>query len=1029
MEKAKKPRENVRKVDIQCGTCNKKFVIAGLDYPPKFCPYCGSSLNSQEKSSQSLSGSHLSSGGPVTLIPGHVPQAENIQFSVGPYQIINSIGKGGMGEVFLAYDTTCGRRIALKRIRTDLSEHQQMHNRFLKEARITSQLTHPAIIPIYAIHEEDSLVYYTMPFVEGQTLKQIFKTASKQDKKGEKSDPSLSSIPALVRIFLSICQAIAYAHSKNVLHRDIKPENIIIGTYGEVLILDWGLAKMISQEKNLSEEAEFSIEEEEKSHPLHQLTHIGRVVGTVSYMAPERALGHPANFQTDIYSLGVILYQILTLRFPFQRGTLKEFRQSLEKEVLYDPIEVAPYRDVPPMLSSITLKCLTTDLEQRYKSVQELIHDLENYIEGRSEWFQIAELDIERKSDWEFQENVLIAEHIAITRSTEVSDWVSLMISKESFPENTKIETLLRFGEKGHGLGFLLSIPEAAEREHLNDGYCLWISSDLSPSTKLLKATIEVVHAPEIYLHRHEWYRIRIEKIDNNIHFYINNLLQFSYISHLPLVGTHIGLLSRDADFQLSPLQLFVGSQNVKVNCLAVPDAFLAHKDYTKALNEYRRIGYSFPGRAEGREAMFRAGVTLLEEAIHTADPEAKEELFEKALNEFGKMHKTPGAPLEYLGKALVYQTLNDYEEEIKCFELGFRRYPKHPLLPIMQDHILYRTHESSRIHRKAAYHFMLLVVLHLSNISATVNVQKLFKSLQKHWEPLYFMEDVPLADSSIKIKNAQFAVQLAFWLGKHYILGEIVQELNKKAPRPIHIIGNALFSLIELGASSMAANLISLVQKNQDLTKDEEKSLNWLNLATASHQEPLEEAFALMIKKLPDSIDKSASRVLLHLMEAAIDQRKTDLVYAAEMHLKERQLDPETQLKMNCVSIWACLLDKKWKEADKRFSEYSMELLNHETTPLHFLYGCWLTGTEAKEIADVHFSGVLEISFPRSWALASHYLNNRPEQNHTWLQKAFSWEKRQLYRQLSLYYHCSGDQEKSARYQKMAREQLIQED
>ena len=142
----------------------------------------------------------------------------------------------------------------------------------------------------------------------------------------------------------------------------------------------------------------------------------------------------------------------------------------------------------------------------------------------------------------------------------------------------------------------------------MNDGYCLWIGSDQNRSTKLLRSTVEVVHAPEVFLQSGEWYLFRIEKFENNIYFYVNNALQFSYISDLPLVGTHIGILSRDADFSLSDLKIYVSSQSVMVNCLSVPDTFLAHKDYATALSEYRRIGYSFPGRAEGREAMFRAG-------------------------------------------------------------------------------------------------------------------------------------------------------------------------------------------------------------------------------------------------------------------------------------------------------------------------------------------------------------------------------------------------------------------------------------
>ena len=204
-----------------------------------------------------------------------------------------------MGEVFLAYDTTCGRRIALKRIRSDLVEHTQMHNRFLKEARVTSQLTHPSIIPIYAIHGQDNLVYYTMPFVEGPTLKEILRNTRLQK---EILDHIGGSILALMRIYLNICQAIAYAHAKGVLHRDIKPENIIIGQYGEVLILDWGLAKLTATTKKRQEQDELELPPEKEPHPLHQLTHLGEVVGTVNFMAPERAKGNPAIVQSDIYS-------------------------------------------------------------------------------------------------------------------------------------------------------------------------------------------------------------------------------------------------------------------------------------------------------------------------------------------------------------------------------------------------------------------------------------------------------------------------------------------------------------------------------------------------------------------------------------------------------------------------------------------------------------------------------------------------------------------------------------------------------
>ncbi len=1016
-----------QKKDKVCPNCGMNFALINSEQspPPKFCPYCSKLLEPLKSTYPGLENS--GSGESITLIPDHALLADKIEFTIGPYQVLQSIGKGGMGEVFLAYDTNCGRKIALKRIRTDLVEHIQLHNRFLKEARITSQLTHPAIIPIYAIDSEHSsehnLAYYTMPFVEGDTLKQILREARKRERKGEKID-SASSIPALIRIFLSVCQAVAYAHSKNVLHRDLKPENIIVGPFGEVLILDWGLAKLIKSGLSDNEAStESDAEETPQKHSLYHLTNLGKVVGTISYMAPERALGMHANYQTDVYSLGVILYQILTLRHPFKRGSLKEFRENVSKEILIDPVEVAPYRDVPRVLARIALKSLAAQAELRYPSVNELIHDIQAYIEGRSEWFLMGELNIQNKPDWEFQENVLIAEHIAITRSTEVSDWVSLMISKSSFSGNTKIEAKVRIGEKGHGLGFLLSVPEVAERVHLNDGYCLWLGSDINKATKLLRSTVEVMNMPDLVLYRHEWYHVRIEMIDNNIYFYLNDVLQLSYISHLPLTGTHVGLLARDDNFEISPISVSVGSQNIMIKCLAVPDAFLAHKDYFTALSEYRRIGYAFPGTAEGREAMFRAGITLLEHARNSKNAEANH-LYELALEEFGKLHHTPGAPLEYLGKALVYQTLRDYDEEIKCFELAFRRYPHHPLLPVLQEHVAYRLHESSRFHRKAAYSFVLLVLRYLPLLTTSNHIKKLFSSLEKHWEILKFIVD-PTVPIEEKIRNKLSSIQVAFWLAKPYVLAEIIDELLKSKPLDGDVLTNALFCLIELGSWKLAEIKFKEAKQNE-LLPPINKGLELIDIAITTHSQSIQFAMEVFFQQKRSDLRKEEQRIVLHLIDCALKKQNLALVHEIINKTADYDLAPELAQQINIYKIWVFLLEKNWEKAGELLHTYPLEELSQENSLLHFLYGCWLYATEGKDIAYIHFSGVLDVSYPRTWSLGTHFLIGKIGDRQGWLDKAFVWEKRQLYQQLSLYYHCAGDAAQVQYYQNLEENEYI---
>ena len=960
----------------------------------------------------------------VSFIHGHVPEQKNIQFSLGPYQITRVIGKGGMGEVYLAYDTNCGRKIALKRIRSDLTEYVQMHNRFLKEARITSQLTHPSIIPIYAIHGQDQLTYYTMPFVEGETLKEILRKTRLQEKRGEKLDHVGGSIPALVRIFLSICQAIAYAHSKGVLHRDIKPENIIIGQYGEVLILDWGLAKIMQSPIMQSPQEELT--EDEKSAPGH-LTNIGKIVGTISFMAPERALGTEATVLTDVYSLGVILYQMLTLRHPFKRPDLKEFRETLHLEVIPDPLEIAPYRDIPKVLARIALKCLSKDPEQRYPTVDSLIREIENYIEGRAEWTQYIELDIHNKQDWEFQENVLIAEHVAITRHTESSDWVNLMISKASFRENLKLEADLLMSEKGHGLGFLLSIPEAAERVHLNDGYCLWLGTQENRSTKLLRSTVEVMQSPDVFLKPLEWTSIKIEKIENNIYLYLNGVLQFSYISHLPLAGTHIGLIARDADFEIKNLRVYLGSQSVMVNCLAVPDAFLAHKDFDLALNEYRRIGYSFPGRAEGREAMFRAGVTLLEKSrgAHPID----DALFDEALAEFEKLHGTPGAPLEYLGKALVYQTLGEFDEEIKCFELAFRRYPRHPLLPILEEQIVYRMHVSSRANRTATYKYILLTVRYLHHVAKGSNAKKLFASLRKHWEPLPFSEHDPDEGASETLTNAAFACVLAFWLAKSYVFTEIIAEQIKiLQPSPI-LVCNILFCLVELGCWKLAREKWSeFTHKRSDIFGEQSKPFHLINILIKAYESSTRQAFEELFLVLRGKIALESERIVIALLKKCLDEKDFDAIPAIYEQFEARHLEFSQKgvIQIDAVRIAALLWQSKWGAAGDLLHNYSLELLNQESTELHFLYGCWLYATEGTEIAAIHFMGSLDVTYPRSWALFGHVYNGRIKEGQGWFQKAFLWEKRQLFYQIALFEHCKGNTQQAEHYLQLAKGEYL---
>lgn len=888
--------------------------------------------------------------------------------SIGPYEIIRMIGKGGMGEVYLVKDPICSRAVALKRIKPELKEKKNIKERFLKEAKLTSKLTHPSIISILNIHSSKEDVYYTMPFAEGETLRKILHTTKEQEKLGRPLHPIGKSVPALTRIFLQICQAIAYTHTRGIIHRDLKPENVIVGKYGEVTLIDWGLASYIEEEKK-KKETEKQIEKEaiEKGADKEEQKG-GKVAGTLTYMAPELIKGAPNSVKTDIYALGVILYQLLSLKMPLQRKTVGAFRKNVDREEIPDLFEMSPNREIPHQLASVALKCLSKRQVDRYKDVGELIADVKKYIEGRPEWIPMASMRLEEKKDWLLEENILLPKHIAISKTLDSTTWAALKISRKTFVDNVRIDATVCLEADSQGVGILFSIPEAEERRGIEEGYCIWLGSKSNPSHRLFRNNVQVLEAKRIFLEPKKKYAIRIEKIEDQIKLYIDDLLKLSFTSYLPLSGSHVGFLNKDGNFSVLEFNVLSGSLNAMVNCLAVPNAFWNHRLYDIAYQEYRRIAQSFKGRTEGREALFRAGLTLLEQGKAKDDPD----LFHAALEEFEQLFKTPGAPLEYLGKSLVYEAMNDPEEEAKCLELALRKFPKHPLLPMIQEHVIYRMHESSIKTREAAYRLILLAIRQIPNLMSLTDADALIESLQYNWENLPFIEDDP--DELTLV-----AIQLCFWLKKVPTLVEIGKEIIKKEPYNTVLLGNILFCLIELEAQEEIASFPIIESINRMFfSLKQEPSKDW------------------GVKEL---------RVFYYLIRNGLEERNFEELEICFKNLAQVKMSKQERTLFDSYEIWFHLLQKEPKKAEDIFRKYPSTQLTQESNPLHFAFGAWLYLVKGPKMAKVHFGSVLDTPFPSTPALPSHFLAGKINEKKGWITEAFFWEKKELYRQLELFY------------------------
>lgn len=574
---------------------------------------------------------------------------------IGHYIVKELIGKGGMGEVYLCYDPITEREVALKRIRPEMHAIPLIRQRFLKEAKIAAQLTHPAILGVYSIEENETDVFYVMPYIQGKTLKTLL-AGYRQSK---------ASTIHLVRDFLTICHAVQYAHSKGVLHRDLKPENILIGPFNEVLIYDFGLAEYADMNEESFDEMPVL-----KSHP--DLTRVGKIVGTITYMAPERILEKLDTVQSDIYSLGVILYQILTLKHPFKRQSVKQFKQQAQEEKIFDPSDVAPMREIPPLLAKIAMRCLFFKKEQRYQNLKEMISDLEQYFEGKADWVFAARLDPKNPTDWELQETIVLKQS---------KDWAIYMLSSTLFPGNVKLESHITLEKGSEGVGFLLGVAHKMEQKGLDSGLTVWIAPN---QVRLLRAGIvlKTIETPQIQ--EDLGLEIEIEKLYESIHLKIDKKSVLVVPIFLPVTGAHVGLVYKDLQFRMKTFSISVGSYNARIGCLTIPDTFFANGLFEKALEEYNKISHSFERRSEGLIATFRSGLTLLE--LNRID---------EAFEAFEKLHKTQKGILEWLGKGLSYRKLLEVGEEAKCYEIALNLFKNDPNLILIEEEILFRLEQS----------------------------------------------------------------------------------------------------------------------------------------------------------------------------------------------------------------------------------------------------------------------------------------------------------------------------------------------